>query len=346
MRTSRLPLLVLFVFCAVLVAFNSAARAQSEFKIGLVTDTGAVDDRSFNQSAWEGAQLAAEALDGVADYIETIDPADYANNIQLFAEQGYRVIVTVGFALGDATLAAANAYPDVHFIAVDVDMLALQEPQGVLLPNLTGLIFPEDQTGFLAGALAGRLTRSGIVGAVLPTDLPPVVRFKEGFEAGAKFTRPDVRVFAIYHPGSLTEAFDDPAWGAQTANQVIDQGADVIFSGGGKTGNGGLQAIAQRTTEDAPLYCIGVDTDQWLTVPEAQPCLVTSGLKLISEGVQAVVAQVAAGEALGGNFVGAVGLAPFHDFESVVPAEVQKELTTLQEELTSGKLKSDGTRVE
>jgi basic membrane protein A len=341
-------LLIIWLIVAVSIGVSASAapeaHAQNEFRIGLVTDIGPVDDRSFNQSAWEGVQMAAEKLGGFADFIETTDPEDYANNLRLFADQDYDVIVSVGFALGDATFEAARQYPETHFIMVDVDAALLMANKGETLPNLTGLIFPEDQIGFLTGVLAARLTRSGIIGAVLPTDLPPVVRFRQGFEAGARFAKPDIRILASYHPGSLSVAFDDPAWGAQTAAQAMDQGADVIFSGGGKTGNGGLQEVAKRTTAENPRYCIGVDTDQWFSVPEAQPCLVTSGIKRIAEGIVAIIDQLVAGTLSEPNLIGAVDLAPFHDFERVIPESLKAELRQLQADLAEGRLKTDGTR--
>ena len=218
-----------------------AVKAPEGFKIGLVTDVGRVNDRSFNQSAWDGVQQAAKAL-GVAEsdikYIETQDAKDYADNMQQFIDAGYPVIVTVGFALGDATTAAAKANPDINFIGVD-------QFQGETLPNLTGLVFHEDQSGYLAGALAANLTKSGTIAAVLGTDLvPPVVAFNEGYIAGAKAVKPDIKVISTYHPGEISQAFVDPEWGAATAKQAIDQGADVIFGAGGQTGNGALQEVA------------------------------------------------------------------------------------------------------
>ncbi|PJF37118.1 MAG: BMP family ABC transporter substrate-binding protein [Candidatus Thermofonsia Clade 1 bacterium] len=344
MKGYWLTLWTIAVVLLVVAPSEGPAHAQAEFRIGLVTDIGPIDDRSFNQSAWEGVQMVAEKLGGFADFIETTDPEDYANNLRLFADQDFDVIVSVGFALGDATLEAAQQYPETHFIMIDVDAELLMASKGVRVPNVTGLIFREDQIGFLTGFLAARLTRSGIIGAVLPADLPPVVRFREGFEFGARYAKPDIRILASYHPGGLTVAFDDPAWGAQTAAQAMDQGADVIFSGGGKTGNGGLQEVARRTKPDDPRYCIGVDTDQWFSVPEAQPCLVTSGIKRIPEGVVAIVDKLLAGELTEPNFVGAVDLAPFHDFEDVIPEQVKAELRQLRADLAEGRLKIDGTR--
>ncbi len=297
-------------------------------RIGLVTDTGKVDDKSFNQSAWEGTQQAAEALGAEANYIETEEAKDYENNINLFIEDGVDVIVTVGFGLAEATIAAAQANPDIDFIGVD-------QFQGEVLPNLVGLVFPEDRSGFLAGALAGLMTETNIVGAVLGTNLvPPVVAFKEGWENGARYTNPEVETISTYHPGGLDVAFGDPDWGAATARQALDQGADIIFGAGGATGNGALIEIASE--EGA--YCVGVDTDQWLTVPEAQPCLLTSAMKLITPGVADLIEASAYGAFPGGNHFGDVGLAPFWDHDSDVSDDFKATIEALGAMLASGEL--------
>jgi len=315
-------------------ATAGAAVSPSGLKIGLVTDVGQIDDRSFNQSAWEGAQAAAKDLGGTADYLISAGPEDYASNIQSFADKDYNIIISVGFALGEATTKAAANYPKIHFIGVD-------QFQGTEVANLTGLIFPEDQSGFLAGILAAKLSKSGTIAAVLGTDqVPPVVRFKEGYEAGAKYAKPDIKIISTYYPGGLDKAFNDPAWGAQTAGQALDNGADVVFGAGGKTGNGALQEVAKRTTKDKPLYCIGVDSDQWGTLPEAQPCLVSSAMKLITPGVNTLIKQAAAGSIKGGNFLGEVGLAPFHDFASAIPADITAALDAAKADLASGKIKA------
>ena len=296
--------------------------------IGLVTDVGKVDDKSFNQSAWEGAQAAAEEHGGSADFIETTAPTDYATNIGQFVNSGANVIVTVGFALGEATAAAAAENPDITFIGVD-------QFQAETVCNLTGLVFPEDQAGFLAGALAGLLTESNTIAAVLGTDqVPPVVAYNEGYRNGAAHTNPDVNVISTYHPGGLDVAFTDPEFGASTARQALDNGADVIFGAGGQTGNGALIETARQ--EGA--LCIGVDSDQWETVPDAHPCLVTSAMKLIDQGVIDLVGQAAEGTIQGGNFFGEVGLADYHDLADRVPAEVQTEMEDLTEQVLSGEL--------
>lgn len=297
--------------------------------VGLVTDVGKVDDKSFNQSAYEGVKQAQKDLGAQIDYIETTDSKDYATNIQTFVDQKYDIVVSVGFALGEATVKAATDNPKVNFIGVD-------QFQAKALPNLTGLIFNEDKAGFLAGALAGLITKTNKVGAVLGTNLvPPVVAYKTGYENGAKYTNPKVSVKSTYHPGGLDVAFNDPTFGADTARQALDQGIDVIFGAGGNTGNGALAEVAKK---GGSAYCIGVDTDQWDTVPEAHPCLVTSAMKLITPGVVKIISDIKAGTAKGGNFVGQEGLAPYHDFESKISADIKAKMTDLIPKVLSGEI--------
>jgi len=297
--------------------------------VGLVTDVGEVDDKSFNQSAWEGAQQGAEAVGGFANYVETKDAKDYLANIQLFLDKGYDVIVTVGFALGEATVEAAKANPDVKFIGVD------QGQWTEVVPNVAGLIFDEAKSGFLAGVLAGSLTKSKTVAAVLGTDLvPPVVSFNKGYIAGAQWVDPEINVISTYHPGGMDVAFTDPEWGAATAKQAITQGADVVFGAGGKTGNGALI----ETAGNAGLFCIGVDSDQWETVPEAHNCLVSSAMKLITPGVVDLIKMAKEGTFPSGNFFGGAGLAPFHDFDASISQEIKDKLAAGEAAYDAGQI--------
>lgn len=289
---------------------------EEVFCIGLVTDVGEVDDKSFNQSAWTGAQQAATELGGIANYVETKDAKDYAANMQLFIDKGYDVIVTVGYALGTATVEAAVANPEISFIGVD-------QTQSEVTANVAGLVFDEVQSGFMAGVLAGMLSKSGTIAAVLGTDLiPAVVNFNKGYIAGAKWVDPEINIISTYHPGGLDVAFTDPEWGAATAKQAIEQGADVVFGAGGKTGNGALI----ETAGVAGAYCIGVDDDQWNTVPEAHACLVSSAMKLITPGVVELATMAKEGTFPGGNYLGGSGLAPFHDFDASITQEIKDKL--------------------
>ncbi|MCB0023622.1 MAG: BMP family ABC transporter substrate-binding protein [Caldilinea sp.] len=318
-------------------AAGEAAAPASDIKIGLVTDVGRVNDRSFNQSAWEGVVQAATAL-GLTEgegykYIETQDSKDYADNIQQFIDAGFNVIVTVGFAMGEATAKAAAENPDIYFIGVD-------QFQGEPIANVTGLVFNEDQSGFLAGALAAQLSKSGTIAAVLGTDLvPPVVAFKEGYELGAKYINPDINLISTYHPGEISQAFVDPEWGAATAKQALDQKADVIFGAGGQTGNGALQEVASAPGAGTDVFCIGVDTDQWETLPAAHPCLVSSAMKLITPAtIELINTYAADGTMTAGNYFGGAGLAPFHDFDEKIPQEVKDKLDEIAAGLADGSL--------
>ncbi len=298
--------------------------------VGLVTDIGKVDDKSFNQSAWEGAKKAAKQLNGLAKYVETQDPKDYATNIGLFANKKYDIIVTVGFLMADATAAAAAQYPNVLFIGVD-------QFYGGDLKNYTGLGFPEDKAGFIVGYLGGYLTKSGKTAAIAggPDSIPPVRKFIEGFREGVAYAAKEQgksypTASTVYYTGA--NAFNDPAWGASTAAQYLTQGYDVIFSAGGKTGNGGLARVAQQKGA----YCIGVDTDQWDTVPEAQNCLVTSAMKLIPQGVITLVKAAKANKFPGGYYLGKVAAAPYHDFDKKISASVKKKVADVTKKVIKG----------
>jgi basic membrane protein A len=301
--------------------------------VGLVTDVGRVDDKSFNQSSWEAVQQAEKDLGAHIKYIETTDSKDYDKNIGQFGEANYDVIVTVGFALGEATQAAGAKYPDVKFIGVD----QFQAP-GSEVANVVGLNFPEDQSGFLAGALAAMVSESGKIGAVLGTDaVPPVWRFGEGYRAGAAYIDPDVEVTTVYHNDvGFDKTFTDPEWGKTTAISMIDKGVDVIFGAGGKTGNGALLGAAERG-----VLAIGVDTDQYFTVPESQDVLLTSAMKLLIPGTFGLIKMVKENSFPdGGNFFGAAGLAPYHDLEDRVPPEADAKVKEIDAAFRAGTLET------
>jgi len=296
--------------------------------IGLVTDVGEIDDKSFNQSAWEAVQQAEAEYSATINYVQTADAKDYMSNIELFANEDYDIIVTVGYALGEATLEAAQTYLEIDFIGID-------QAGDDTVPNFTGVLFEEDKSGFLAGVLAGMLTETNTVAAVLGTDIiPAVVLFKEGYEAGAVWANPDVNVISTYHPGGLDVAFTDPEWGATTAAQAIENGADVVFGAGGKTGGGALIEAANHEG----LFCIGVDSDQWLTVPEAHPCLVSSAMKLITPAVFELIGMSVDGTFPGGTHFGAVGLAPFHDLEALVTQDILDKIEEARQGLEDGSI--------
>jgi basic membrane protein A len=346
MKKMYVLLAALLISAMILPACAPAAPncADAEtFCVGLVTDVGKINDKSFNQSAWEGVQRAKAELGATVQYIETADAKDYDKNIGTFGEAGYDVIVTVGFALGEATVANAAKYPDIKFIGVDqFQAWQFDDDASNDVANVAGLGFPEDQGGFLVGALAAMMSKSHKIGAVCGTDVvPPVWRLGEGYKAGAAYADQNMgsttEVFVVYHSDvGFDKTFTDPEWGAQTAKSMMDQGADAIFGCGGITGNGAITAAAQ-----AGAYAIGVDSDQYLTLPEAAPRMLSSALKLIVPGVFEQIKAVKDGAFVAGNVTGKAGYAPYHDLDSEVPAEVKAEMEKINAGLLDGSIKTN-----
>lgn len=345
-----------FIFAALVIAAmalsacgGSAAPAAPDctkadvFCVGLVTDVGKVDDKSFNQSAWEGLQKAK--TDGNADwiqYVETTDSKDYDKNIATFADAGYDVVVTSGFNLTEPTYLAAQKYPKSIFIGIDQFLLKDDKHPDLPLANLVGLVYNEDQSGFLVGALAAAMSTSHKIGGVFATDaVPPVWRYGEGYRAGAAYADAQngttTEVSIVYHNDvGFDKTFTDPEWAAASANSMTDKGVDVIFGGGGKTGNGAVVAAAQKG-----IYAIGVDVDQYLTLPEAQKQIITSALKPITAPVADLIKAAKEGKTAGGLSFGGAGYAPFHDLDSKVPAEVKTMMEKILAGLTDGSLKTN-----
>ncbi|MEX1246862.1 MAG: BMP family ABC transporter substrate-binding protein [Anaerolineales bacterium] len=313
-----------------------AAPAECAYKIGFITDVGKLRDQSFNEAGWNGVVAAAEELglgEDCYNYIETADSADYTPNIDSFISEGYTIIVTSGFAYGAATHQAGIDNPDILFIGTDQTQVdANFAPE--LLPNVTGLIFHEDVSGFLAGALAGLMTESNVVGGVYGCPfIPPVARFEVGYYNGAKYVNPDVEVLDIYHPGSLDVCFTDPAWAADTVTTLIAQGVDVVFGAGGLTGNGGLIAAC-----NAGVKVVGVDVDQFISLPEVQDCIMSSAMKDLTQKVAELVISATDGTFPGGELFGPAALAPFHNFEDVIPQEVKDQLLEINAMIQAGDL--------
>ncbi len=210
-----------------------------------MTDTLGIDDHGINQDTWTGLEEAK--TNGLVDqigYIESIDTRDYEKNIVYFAEQGYDVIITTGVGMDDETLRAADLYPDTVFVGMN-------QPQEEVRPNLVPITFAEDQIGFAAGALAARISETGIVGGACETsEIDSMWRYCEGFRAGAKFVDENINIQVIYRDdGSSEELFIDEDWGYETGQKLIQRGVDVIFSAGGVTGQGALRAAAEAQVD-------------------------------------------------------------------------------------------------
>ncbi|HEY5034892.1 MAG TPA: BMP family ABC transporter substrate-binding protein [Candidatus Dormibacteraeota bacterium] len=307
-----------------------------------MTDVGKLSDKSFNFDSYNGVKdaQADTSLCVSGRAIESSVEADYPKNIQTFLDAGYDMIVTVGFKLGDATIKAAKANPNVKFAMVDfADFAELGKPTHPA--NLVGLTFKEDQPGFLAGALAGLVTKTNVIGAVagLKT-VPAVVNYVKGYTAGAMYTNPKVRVLSIYQPESGAKDFNDPDWGKQQALTFFGQNADIIFGVGGNTGNGGLVAAKEKGK-----MCIGVDVDQYVSYPDVASCLITSAQKHLRQAVKAAVANMVNNSWTAGVVTfdltnDGVGLAPYHNFDSQISADIKAKITDIQAKLKDGSLKT------
>jgi basic membrane protein A and related proteins len=330
---------------AAAVATTAPAAGGKKLKVGLVTDIGKVDDKSFNQSAWEGVQKFQKETGSEAKFIETTNTNDYAKNIGQFVTEKYDVVVTVGFLMYDATVKAAKENPSVIFVGVDQSHV--DKDGKATAPNLIGLIFEEDKAGFLAGVLAAGMSKNKKIGGVYGRkDVPAVARFGEGYKAGAEYlskTNPTlggatIGVTLVYHPPD-ENAFTDPAWGNSQAKNLVQAGHDVIFGGGGKTGNGAVAGAAE-----AGAYVIGVDVDQYLTLPSESPQvaskILSSAIKRITDGVYDVLKAAQGGTAKGGDILGPTGLAPFHDTDKAVPQALKDAIAKVEAGLKNGEIKT------
>ncbi len=318
-------------FIVLLLTAVAAAQTARVSQVGLVTDVGKVDDRTFNEFAYKGMMRAVKEFGLKSAFIETQQPTDYEKNIEQFASAGYEMIITVGFMLGDATKKMAQKYPQVRFAIVDF----AYDPA---VENIAGLVFTEDQSGFLAGALAGLMTRSQTVGIVAGIAIPPVIKFRQGYEAGVRHVCATCEVLGVY-----MDSFTDPARGKTAALSQIDEGADVIFGAGGPTGSGAILGAAQMG-----VWVIGVDQDEYNTTfkqgraPGANKIL-SSAMKRVDNAVYGAIKRAVEGTFAGGTQVYdarniGVGLAPFHDSDKAIPETVKAKLREITAALRAGKI--------
>lgn len=330
---SRTKFLVFALVALVILSAVPVLSAQEALvsRVCLITDVGKVDDGTFNQFAYDGMVRAAEDFGLETTYIETLAQADYATNMQTCIDSGFEVIITVGFLMTDATLAAATENPEVYFIGIDQ---FFAEPA----PNLIGVNYREDQSGFLAGAMAALMSETGKIGGVYGIPVPAVVKFRNGYEQGAKYINPDIEVQGVY-----IDSFTDPARGAETADQLIADGVDVVFGAGGQTGSGATLKAAEEG-----VYVIGVDQDEYFstfgsgTTPGAE-FLITSAMKRVDQGVYIPIEDLVNGDDSSFGTVrvlsaanDGVSFAPAHD--SDVPQEVTDQVQGIFDSLKAGML--------
>jgi basic membrane protein A len=334
-------------------ATESAAESAGEsaapagFKACQVTDTGGVDDQGFNQNAYEGLTRAETELEIDIALLESAADTDYAPNLATFAAQDCDLIITVGFLLGSATQAAAVLHPEIDYTIVD---FAYDAPP----PNLKGLVFDTKSASMLQGYLAAGMSDSGIIGTWGGIQIPPVVDFMNGLVAGVNYYNQengtDVSVLgweAATQTGSFINDFADEDAGRQLSEGFMQEGADIIFAVAGPAGRGGMAAVQDNsaTLDPAPMF-IGVDVDQFLSVPGFEDIMLSSVLKRIDNAVFEAIEESMAGGFSADLYVGTlanegVGMAPFHNFEDQVPQALQDEIAALQAALVDGSVTAD-----
>lgn len=245
-------------------AGDDSAEAEAPgkaIKVGMVTDVGGVNDKSFNQTSWEGLQKASEELGIEVSYLESKADSDYAANIETFIDEEYDLIICVGYMLADATRAAAEANPDQKFAIID-------DASNADLPNVACLMFEQAQASYLVGLVAGMQTESNKTGFVLGMASDAMHQFGYGYVAGVLAANPDATILQYN-----ANTFADPAVGKTAAVDMITKGADVIFQAAGGTGVGAIEACVENK-----VWAIGVDTDQSAMAPEN---MLTSAMKRV-----------------------------------------------------------------
>jgi basic membrane protein A and related proteins len=330
---------------------NSGTSASGKFLGCMVTDTGGIDDKSFNQSSWEGMQAAAATDPSKIQvtYLPSTTSADYASNISTFVGKKCGIIVTVGFLMADATEAAAKANPHQKFAIVDCSY-ASACLTGAKEKNIDQLVFDTVQDGFLGGYLAAGMSKSHIVATYGGEDFGTVTIYEDGFWDGVEYYNAqhhtNVTVLGWSEKnqkGDFIGNFTNVGAGQTLTNTFIGEGADVIFPVAGGVGLGTAKAIQTADASGKNVSMEWVDTDGCISAAQYCKYMLTSVTKGITEAVKTAVLAAVDGKFSGGTYIGTLAnggavLSPYHDFSSVVPASLQAEINTLKQEIISGKI--------
>jgi basic membrane protein A len=323
---------------------GSKSTGASAFSACMVTDTGGLDDKSFNQSSWEGLQAAQKADSSITiKNLPSTSTADYAKNISTFVAQKCGIIVTVGFLMGDATKAAATANPTQKFAIVDFTY----SPHD--LSNVNTLVFNTVQDAFLGGYLAAGMTKTGKVATYGGEQFGTVTIYMDGFWDGVhQKHHKNVTVLGWNEKtqkGTFAGSFTDLGAGQRIANTFISEGADIIFPVAGGVGLGSAKAVQTANNGGKNINMMWVDTDGCISAAAYCKYFITSVEKGITQSVKTAVLAAANGTFKGGNYIGTlsnggVGLAPYHDFASKVPAALNSELAKVKAGIEDGSIKT------
>lgn len=322
---------------------GAGEKEAADFKVGMVTDTGGVDDKSFNQSAWEGLtkfgkENNLEEGKGYK-YLQSGEAAEYEPNLTKFSDAGYDLTYGIGFLLEDAVQKVAEQNKDAHFALVD-SLLMDENSKPVFLDNVANITFREEQGSFLVGVVAAKHTKSNKIGFVGGVDSPLIKKFENGFKAGVKAVNPEAEVFVQY-----AENFNAPEKGATIASAMYDKGADIIYHAAGGTGNGVFTEAKNRKKSGKEVWVIGVDRDQH---EEGMPenVTLTSMVKRVDVAVYDVTKRAMEGDFPGGKEVvfgleeDGVGIAPTTEN---ISEETVKLVDEWKQKILNGEVKVPAT---
>jgi basic membrane protein A len=309
-----------------------------------VTDTGGIDDRSFNATAWKGMQDAKSQLGVQVKYLESNSQNDFAPNLQAFVQQKCGLIVTVGFLLGDATKASAKQNSGVKYAIVDFGYA----PKDVPNNNILALTFSTDQAAFLAGYLAASTSKTHKIGTFGGINIPTVTIFMDGFWSGIQYYNKQksgsVQLLG-WNPakpksGLFTGDFTNQDNGKRVTETLLGEGADIILPVAGPVGLGAAAAVKAAGGDK---HMIWVDTDGCVSAAQYCSLFLTSIQKNMDVAVETAIKDTVNGQYKGGTYVGTlanngVGIAPFHDFDSQVPQNVKDELNTIKQGIVGGSI--------
>jgi basic membrane protein A and related proteins len=317
---------------------GSSAGTGKKIQACMVTDTGGIDDKSFNAAAWAGLQAAHKANPNISvKYVQSTAESDYEPNLTAFAQQNCDVILAVGGLMGTATDKIAKANPNKQFAIVDYKSAE---------PNVYSMQFDTAQAGYLAGYLAAGMSKSGKVGTYGGLKIPPVTIFMDGFAGGVAHYNQvhgkNVQVLGwneTTQNGSFAGSFTDQAKGKSLGDTLAAQGADIIMPVAGGTGLG----TAAAAQSGAKYSVIWVDQDGCNSAAQYCSVFLSTVQKNIADEVQQAVEKADAGSLGGGGSIGTlanngVELAPYHDFDSKVPADLKAEVDQLKQDIISGKV--------
>ncbi len=320
----------------------TATTAAKKVLACMVTDIPKVFDKSFNETTWKGITDAEAQLGADGKYLTSNSAADYDKNIQSFIDGKCDLIIGTGFLLADNIKKAAEANPTVNFAIVDYSY----DPA---IPNVNGQVFQTDQAAYLAGYLAAGMSKSGVVGTFGGMPIPSVSIFMDGFARGvdAYNTKHNTTVKVLGYDlkntagGTYANSFSDQTKGKEIANSMMDEKADVIMPVAGPVGYGAAAAALER----GGVLIIGVDSDWYLPEENAtyRPIILTSVMKYMDKTILSTIQSVQEGTFKGGITIGTldnggVALAPYHDLDATIPADLKAEIEALKADIIAGKV--------